>query len=200
MGIRLYFYCTPPEGLSALILEHIELFVVWFEDLQVEYPDEFPLDILQLAKQIECDGVVALQARTIEQAAIVDNFVMFFCVDFDNNYALLKSASESWIKSYNYRECRQWLEVHCSPAFEILWMFMLEGRGIERDSERLPFEYEPHERGSIAYWTAQECVAMLHELLPLTIPEAEPTFCVRIVREALQTVVDQQASMLILVN
>ncbi|MFD3166900.1 hypothetical protein [Herpetosiphon sp. NSE202] len=200
MGIRLHFYCVPPEGLRALILEHIELFVVWFEDLQGEYPDEFPADVLHLAKQIERDGVAALHATTSEQAALVDNFVMFFCVDFDNNYAFLKSASESWIKSYHYRDCRLWLEVHCSPASEKLWMFMLEGRGIERNSEQLPFEYEPHERGSIAYWTAQECIAMLHELMPLTISEAEPTFCVRIVREALQTVVDQQASMLILVN
>ncbi|MBM7844575.1 hypothetical protein [Herpetosiphon giganteus] len=71
MGIRLHFYCVPPEGLRALILEHIELFVVWFEDLQGEYPDEFPADVLHLAKQIERDGVAALQAITSEQAALV---------------------------------------------------------------------------------------------------------------------------------
>jgi len=200
VGIRLYFYLAPPEGLSVLILEHIELFVVWFEDLRLEYPDEFPADILLLAKQIEHHGVLALQAQTIQQAALVDNFVMYFCIDFDNSYRILKSASESWVKSYHYIECRPWLEVHCSPAFETLWIFMLEGRGIERDSQLLPFAHEPHERGSIAYWTSQECVEMLNELRPLTIPEVEPTFCVQIVREALQNAVDQQASIVILVN
>ncbi|GAA5528085.1 hypothetical protein [Herpetosiphon gulosus] len=200
MGIRLYFYLAPSEGLSALILEHIELFVVWFEDLHLEYPDEFPEDVLVSAKKIEHDGIVALQAQTVQQAALIDNFVMYFCVDFDNSYQILKSASESWIKSYHYIECRPWLEVHCSPAFETLWIFMLKGRGIERDSSLLPFEHEPHERGSIAYWTPQECTEMLNDRRPLTIPEAEPIFCVRIVREALQTAVDQQASIVILVN
>lgn len=199
MGIRVHFYLAPPEGLSTLILEHIELFVVWFEDLRLEYPDEFPADILSLAKQIEQDGVLALQAQTIQQAALVDNFVMYFCVDFDNSYQILKSASESWVKSYHYIECRPWLEVHCSPIFETLWMFMFKGRGIERDSDRLPFTVEEYS-ANFAYWTPQECIEMLNELSPLTIPEVDPIFCVRIVREALQTAVDQQASIVILVN
>lgn len=199
MGIRVHFYLAPPEGLSTLILEHIELFAVWFEDLHLEYPDEFPLEILQFTKQIKRDGIAALQAQTIQQSALVDKFVIKFCLSFDESYRILKPANESWVYSSHYWNSRSWLEVHCSPIFETLWMFMFTGRGIERDSDRLPFIVEEYS-ANFAYWTSQECVKMLNELQPLTIPEVEPTFCVRIVREALQTAVDQQASIVILVN
>lgn len=200
MGTIVYFNVAPPEGLSMLILQQLDLFMDWLENLRVEYPNEFSEDISTCAKQIKRDGVAALHATTSEQAALVDNFVMEFFGNFAESHSITTPANDTWVSIRHYWDSKPWLAVHCSPAFEKLWMFMLEGRGIERNSEQLPFTQELDAVCRVGYWTAQECVTMLHELQPLTIPETEPTFCVRIVREALQTVVDQQASMLILVN
>ncbi|WP_110518322.1 hypothetical protein [Herpetosiphon llansteffanensis] len=200
MGTRVYFEYAPPEGLSTLILQHLDLFMIWLENLCIEYPNEFSEDISRFAKQVERDGVAALQATTSEQAALVDDFVMEFFGNFAENHSITTPANGNRVSIQHYWDCKSWLAVHCSPAFERLWMFMLEGRGIERDSEQLPFTQALDPVCRIGYWTVQECVTMLHELQPLTIPEAKPTFCVRIVRDALQTVVDQQASMLIFVN
>ncbi|KPL91398.1 hypothetical protein [Herpetosiphon geysericola] len=200
MGTIVYFDVAPPEALSMLILQQLDSFMDWLEKLCLEYPNEFSEDISRFAKQVEHDGVAALHATTSEQAALVDNFVMEFFGNFTESHSITTPANSNRVSIRHYWASKPWLAVHCSPAFEKLWMFMLEGRGIERDSVQLPFTQALDTVCRIGYWTVQECVTMLHELQPLTIPEAEPTFCVLIVRDALQTVVDQQASMLILVN
>lgn len=199
MGIRVHFYLAPPEGLSTLILEHIDLFITRLEALRIEYPDEFSEDVLTFAKQIKHDGIVALQAQTSEQAMAVDGFVMEISGNDEIDH-ILKPANDNWVAIRHYYNSRPWISAHCSQILELLWMFILEGRGIERDAQLLPFTRELDIVWRSSYWTPQECVEMLNELQPLTIPEVEPTFCVRIVREALQVAVDQQASMVILVN
>ena len=199
MGIGVYFYLAPPEGLSALILEHIDLFIARLEDLRLEYPDEFSEDVLTFATQIKHDGIVALQAQTSEQAAVVDSFVMEIFGNDEIDH-ILKPANGNWVAIRHYYHSRPWISAHCSQTLELLWMFILEGRGIERDAQRLPFTRDLDIVWRSAYWTPQECAEMLNELRPLTIPEVEPIFCLRIVRETLQTAVDQQASIVILVN
>ncbi|WP_420596957.1 hypothetical protein [Deinococcus sp.] len=176
MSILVSFFIGAPDGLLSHFLSGpLHDFYGWYCQVLEESPDEFSPAALHLLRQVINDGAIALE-RTSDfksvDALLIDFYLMFTETLPDNHAHYLTYANDSWLSLYSYKAAIDIWKVGKELAVVELLNYMYTGRPLFRDSGVYPF-FSGDGIVRLAYWTADETLAIAQALTDSTLSENE---------------------------